>query len=211
MGEDDGRSFKEKNMGYDRDFFADYAEYLLEDSVRESHDTIFQIFNKDEDSIHTLDVLDLGCGMGEFPARVAHHRYLGVDLENQGMPFEFLQADYKKLDFLDQLPFEPNLVVSLFSIEACLPATERYALYNALFERLPTVGAILSAGFFYESKKDQETVEEADGTLISYQTTESFYKFKSEIFDEKRIQMRTPSKLFGPDVVEVWKILERRE
>lgn len=198
-------------MAYDPEFFAQYAEYLVEPSVRESHDSIFQIFNKDEDSVDTLDVLDLGCGMGEFPARVRHHQYLGVDRENQGVPFAFMQADYTNLNFLERLPFEPNLVVSLFSIEACLPAGERYALYNELFERLPTVGAILTAGFYYESKKNQETVQETEGKLVSYQSNESLYDHESKLFDERRILMRTPSKMFGPDVVEVWKILERRE
>ncbi len=62
---------------------------------------------------------------------------------------------------------------------------------------------------FYESKRDLETVGETGG-IVSHQTIEDPAKYISEAFSEFRIHMRTPSRMFGEDVIEVWKILSRR-
>jgi len=55
----------------------------------------------------------------------------------------------------------------------------------------------------------QERVEEA-GELKSYQTLEHPEDVISDIFTEKRVIIPAPSKMFGPDVYEVWKFFERK-
>ncbi len=136
------------------------------------------------------------------------HQYVGVDKNDTGVVRPFIQSDYTDLSFLENLPFAPNAFVSLFSIEACLPKKKRYRLYEELFERAD-ISIGLSAGFYYESKKDQDTVGETGG-IISYQTIEPLEYHDSDVFEEMRIVLKTPSAMFGPDVVEVWKILTRR-
>lgn len=197
-------------MAYDPEFFKMYASYLTEPRVRENHDGIFELFDQPHrETIDLMDVLDLGCGMGEFRTYGHYRRYVGVDRVNHGFVDPFIEADYTDLSFLDRLPFAPEAFISLFSIEACLPAEERYAIYEGLFEGLPSVRMALVSGFYYESKKDRLKVGEA-GDIESYQSVESLYGVESVLFDEVRIHMRTPSGMFGPDVVEVWKILTRR-
>ena len=115
-------------------------------------------------------------------------------------------------DYTEKLPaldFLPNVFVSLFSIEPCLPRYARYNLYEKVFVHYPEIRAALVSGFYYEDKIGQTKVKETGG-IESYQTSGRFGGEVSEIFDETFITMRTPSKLFGDKVVEVWKILERK-
>jgi len=197
-------------MAYDPEFFRLYAQYLLEPRVRENHDGIFRFFDQpDRETVDLMDVLDLGCGMGEFRTYGHYRRYVGVDRVNHGFVEPSVEADYTDLSFLERLPFAPEAFISLFSIEACLPAEERYVIYEGLFEKLPSVQVALVSGFYYESKRDRPTVGETGG-IVSHQSIENLYDVESELFDEVRILTRTPSAMFGPDVVEVWKVLTRR-
>lgn len=195
-------------MGYDAEFFTKYAEYLLERSVRESHDRVFYMFR---DLTHGPEnVLDLGCGMGEYGHYGQYERYVGVDRVNHGFVDTCIETDYTDVETVMRLmPFEPDCLVSLFSIEACFPAQERYALYERLFSEMASVEFMLTAGFEYASRAGEPTVSEAGG-LESHQTVEGLYEHESELFDEMRILTRTPSAFFGPDVVEIWKILSRK-
>lgn len=152
---------------------------------------------------------DLGCGIGEYSLFGHYKDYAGIDLNNAGEIRNFVQADYHDLGFVGRLPFGPTAFVSLFSIECCHSADKKYALYEKIFAEVPTIEYGLAGGFFYESKRNLETVGEAGG-LISHQTIEDPSKHISESFDEFRLHIRTPSKMFGEDVVEVWKILSRR-
>lgn len=196
-------------MPYDANFYRMYRQYLQERTVRINHDYVFSLFA----SLLLPDsprVMDLGCGIGEYATYDTRHAaYVGVDLNNTGLVAPFLQANYLKLDFVNLLPFSPNAFTSLFSIECCHTAEKRYGFYNSIFLSCPSVKCGLVGGFFYESRRNQETVSEAGG-IISYQTIEDPSLYISDFFTELRIHLHTPSKMFGDDVVEVWKLLVRK-
>ncbi len=195
-------------MAYDEKFYEMYRKYLAEKTVRLNHNRVFEHFGAFTRP-DMLYVMDMGCGLGEYSFFGRYKDYAGVDLNKAGEVLNFIQADYHDLGFVARLPFMPNAFVSLFSIECCHPADVKYALYEKIFAGVPSVEYGLVGGFFYESKRGLETVGEAGG-LISYQTIEDPSKYISANFDEFRLHIRTPSKLFGDDVVEVWKILSRR-
>ena len=195
-------------MAYDENFYRMYQEYLREPVVRANHSRMFAKLAQFLPG--KLRVMDLGCGSGEYPTFDGHHyRYVGVDLINTGQLQDFIQADYIKENLTDKLPFKPNAFLSLFSIECCHPVDARYALYEKLFAEHPSLELGAASGFFYESKRHQPTVSET-GDIVSYQTIEDPAQYISPTFDEARIHMRTPSKMFGPDVIEVWKFLFRK-
>ncbi|MBI2035678.1 MAG: class I SAM-dependent methyltransferase [Candidatus Liptonbacteria bacterium] len=196
-------------MPYDENFYRMYREYLQEQTVRRNHDHVFSLFA----SLLLHDsprVMDLGCGIGEYATYDQQHAaYVGVDLNNTGSVIPFVQADYLKLNFGNLLPFLPNAFISLFSIECCHSSESKYTLYNRIFSTFPAVKYGLVGGFFYESRRNQETVSEA-GEIVSYQTIEDPSLHISPLFTELRIHIRTPSRMFGNDVIEVWKLLVRK-
>ena len=196
-------------MAYDENFYRMYRGYLQEQVVRRNHDHLFSLFA----SLLLPDtprVMDLGCGIGEYTIYDRRHTaYVGIDLNNTGSVTPFVQADYIALDFEHRLSFSPNAFISLFSIECCHPAAKKYDLYNQIFSKFPTIKCGLAGGFFYESRRCQEMVSEA-GEIISYQTIEDPSNFISDLFTELRIHIRTPSQMFGNDVVEVWKLFVRK-
>jgi len=198
-------------MAYDKAFYDMYREYLREESVRTSHNFVFEQFLRTASL--PIKVIDLGCGLSEFYWHGLRSYYLGVDLNMPNYPEGFLpvvQADYHDLDTVKkQLHFTPSVFVSLFSVECFHSAVERYAFYERVFKEFPDINFGLVSGFFYESKRDQETVGETGG-IVSYQTIENPSLHISNTFTELRLHVRTPSKMFGPDVVEVWKIFIRR-
>ena len=194
-------------MPYDENFYKLYKNYLKEPVVRKNHDFVFGCFKKLAGRSN-LSIIDLGCGLGEYQTRGQYTDYVGIDLNNTGKIRNFVSADYHKLNFAKKLPFKPNAFVSLFSIECCNPAKEKYTLYNKIFKAMPSIKYGLVGGFFYESKRNQEAVEEA-GENISYQTIEDPSCYISRVFNELRLHIYTPSTMFGQDVVEVWKIFMR--
>lgn len=198
-------------MPYDEIFYQRYQEYLREDTVRKSHDFAFAWFKRFTHSAPLL-VVDLGCGLGEYEKFGNPARYAGVDMNDSGAVDNFIHADYHDFGFLKQLNFMPNAFVSLFSIEPFHPAREKYVLYEKIFSQIPSITWGLVSGFFYESKRDKEVVEELKGAekIVSYQTIEGEAKHVSKIFSERRLYISTPSKMFGKDVIEVWKIFSRR-
>lgn len=195
-------------MGYDENFYRLYNDYLQETTVRNSHDLIFRDFGRFTHPTR-LDVVDLGCGLGEYRLFGQHAGYVGLDLNATEQIPIFLRRDYHDLSFVKLLPFIPSVFVSLFSIECCHDAFTKYELYNRLFREIPSLQYGLASGFFYESRRSLETVEETGG-IASYQTIEDPATFMSPVFTELRTHLRTPSKMFGQDVVEVWKIFARR-
>ena len=194
-------------MAYDKNFYKLYLEYLKEKTVRASHDRMFRYFRRFTlpDGLH---VVDLGCGLGEYAAYGHFDEYAGVDVNNAGQVPNFRRADYHELEFIAKLPFAPNAFVSLFSIECFHSAKDKYALYEKIFADAPSVKHALVSGFFYESKRGLETVGETGG-IVSYQTIEDPAQYISRTFSELRTHIKTPSKMFGKDVIEVWKILSR--
>ena len=194
-------------MAYDADFFDLYRIYLKEPVVRTNHDHAFKLMAL---IIRGQPrVIDLGCGISEYSAYdVYHMAYVGIDLKQRSEVPDFIAGDYMQFDFTQELPFIPNAFVSLFSVECCHPAADKYALYEKLFSTLPQLQCGLVGGFFYRSKRDQKTVSEAGG-IVSFQTIEDPSLHISKTFIELRIHMDTPSRMFGADVVEVWKLLIR--
>jgi hypothetical protein len=195
-------------MSYDPKFYEMYEEYLKEPTVRENHDFAFDVFTVSGEHMEN-NVVDFGCGTGEFKKHSLANlsgKYVGIDKVKS--PAADIIMDYTQE--LPHLPFEPDAFVSIFSIEACLPSTARFDLYGRIFDRYPSIKKALVSGFYYEGKKDQLTVAETGG-IVSHQTIDTVADSISTRYTEKRITMRTPSRMFGHDVIEVWKILERHE
>ena len=194
-------------MSYNQEFYRLYSDYLEEATVRRSHDFAFDVFRSQYGG--RGNVIDLGCGLGEYEKYGDCDEYLGIDRVVSGRVCRFMRADYTDMSFVSRLPWQPDTFISLFSIEACYPAAERYQLYEKLFAALPSVQHALVPGFYYESRRQEATVGEA-GRIVSWQTIEGLHDFPSATFSEERLVLHTPSKMFGQDVVEVWKFLSRR-
>lgn len=195
-------------MAYDKGFYRKYKVYLQEASVRASHDLVFEYFRRFVCPAELL-VADLGCGLGEYACYGHYTDYAGIDLNHVGRVRNFVRGNYHDLSWVSRLPFVPTAFVSSFSIECFHSTRDKYALYERIFAEVPSIRFGLAGGFFYESRRDLEKVSEA-GKNVSYQTIEDPGLQISEAFSEFRIHMRTPSKMFGEDVIEVWKILCRR-
>ena len=194
-------------MSYDKEFYQMYQAYLREKVVRANHNKIFECFRRLIQPMELL-VVDLGCGLGEYSLHGSYTKYVGIDVNDTGQVKSYVQTDYHNPNFATLLPFVPTAFVSLFSIECCHSVDDKYALYEQIFTNIPSIRYGLVVGFFYESKRDLETVGEAGG-IVSYQTNEDPSLYISNTFSEFRIHMRTPSKMFGDDVIEVWKFLSR--
>lgn len=163
-------------------------------------------------------VLDLGCGKVMEGVRFVDYpsmHYVGVD---QAAPMvhkltRVIQADYRTdmariRQTCENWQFYPDTVLSLFSIEPTADAFINEGLYRVIFKRWPTVQRILVAGFYYEDKEDQLIVQEAGG-LKSYQTLGPL--MRDPTIHEYRLLERGPSALFGQNVIEVWRLLNRVE
>ncbi|EET90464.1 MAG: hypothetical protein LVQ97_02980 [Candidatus Micrarchaeales archaeon] len=197
-----------KNAGYTKGFYDMYRDYLVEPQVRANHDLMFGIFERLAPQSGFL-VMDLGCGLGEYSRYGHYSKYVGIDSNDTGAVKNFIKADYASQDVAKMVPYKPNAFVSLFSIEACYPANDVYELYERLFKENNSIMYGLTSGFFYMSRMDKETVGETGG-IKSYQTIENQSERMTNGFVELRTYMETPSKMFGEDVVEVWKILLRK-
>lgn len=205
-------------MSYgDADFWKAYSAYVDENIARHGR-TLKKLGGL------TYPVLDLGCGQVMEGHRLTLHgfskslhktpaKYRGVDLDpKKGWEKQVLKADYRAgaitvRNWCHVEEFYPSTILSLFSIEPTGNHTQNELLYWTYFRRFPLLRQIISAGFYYSSKKDRPLVEEAGG-LDSYQTI-------GPLLDgglhEYRLEERGPSKLFGPDVIEVWRLLTRAE
>jgi hypothetical protein len=191
-------------MPYDDTFYKNYTAYLREPTVRKAHDWIFNIiqFNSCFEQ-----VVDLGCGLGEYKQHARPRAYMGLDKHLDGINVK--RVDYRNCDLKQVLGgYKPLAFVSLFSSEITAPVGENYTFYEHIFKEI-RVRAALVSGFYYASKIKDAIVQEVSG-LSSYQTLETPESVVSEVFTEKRIVMPVPSKMFGQDVFEVWKILEIR-
>ena len=206
-------------MSYESEaFWTKYEEYRKE--TWEQHKNIVRRFNLIP---HTL--LDLGCGRTLSAMRMFEPIcYIGLDKEPASVKDVYgYNMDQYRTDILDYRDlesvqkylktkyelygyygFEPTLVTSFFSSELTAPQHENATFYRELFKRIPTLKNILVSGFYYSRKRNAPVVEEVGG-LISHQTIGDL----DYDLPETRILERVPSTLFGPDVVEVWRLLKR--
>jgi hypothetical protein len=199
-------------MAYDDPFYVAYAKYLKEDSVRRAHDSVLRM-TKSNRAFN--NVVDLGCGQfNEFLQYRRPKRYLGIDLnvtEGAGRNRRFVPGDYRSLDLVSRCVQEQSATgfVSLFSAEITAPTPNNYAFYESIFKQNPSISAGLVSGFYYWNSKDKNPIGETGG-IQSFQTLEQIEDVQSELFHETRITLPAPSIMFGQDVIEVWKLLERK-
>ena len=195
-------------MSYkDEGFWQAYEEFVKESLPR--HEAAVDLLYYNGRNYFDEDVLlDLGCGKSNEAHRLIDAwSCMEVDSNDVGAMYQ--------LDYRTQLPeiinktklFEPTIVSSLFSIEITAPAEDNYKLYETLFNEVKSLKTGLVSGFYYTDKMNENPVEEVGG-LKSYQTLDLMSEHK--LFSEKRLYVPAPSKLFGPNVIEVWKLLERK-
>lgn len=213
------------------EFWKAYGEYLEESAGR--HQKALDALNVFADSplLWRRHVLDLGCGKHASASWLTDaKRYLGVDVDPPDRPAKLYvhnptQYNFFKADYRDDLgiiidtamnpwgndePLFPELVTSLFSIEITDISDNNYAIYQELFRHLPMLKYIVASGFYYTDKTLEIWVEEAGG-LKSFQTIDPLCpEPEDEDFTEYRVYLPAPSTLFGPNVVEVWKLLSRK-
>ena len=184
-------------------FWENYKEYAEES--RDRHQKMFNLIARElQIARKPAKVLDLGCGKTCSARNLMKSpvQYLGLDLyppdDRDCRTGNY--ADKKELEVVLNL-FQPDFVVSLFSLDVVLPPStaseikEQCALH-------PNVKAIISAGFYYDTDalRDQSTVEEV-GDVTSFQARRGHLPTSVK---EIRIEQRGPSRMFGLDVVEVF-------
>jgi hypothetical protein len=210
-------------MGYADDAFWDqYGDYLAE--ARSRHWGMLHmspLFRGASNYARAFRAIDLGCGQYASAADL-----LGTDLEyywgiDQRQPggrhvkgdgMRFIEANYRDMDFKDLAleveRFRGELVfVSLFSAEATAGEEGNRLLYEKVFREFDCLWGV-TAGFYYRGKVDQEVIDETGG-IQSYQTLPGLPE-PSDVYHEVRLEVDAPSKMFGPDVVEVWRFLYNR-
>lgn len=198
-------------MAYDTDFYRAYAQYLREFTVRRAHDRVFAAVQSQR---AFGNVVDLGCGLSEFHQYTEPRRYLGIDLnapqEQQGNSFRLVTGNYRDVDFVREQTRQqrPTAFISLFSSEITAPKDDNRTLYEALFAAIPSLRAALVSGFYYERRKHENPVRET-GDIVSYQTLGTIDEYPSPVYDQYWLTLPVPSKMFGDDVVEVWRVLTR--
>lgn len=197
-------------MGYDQEFYERYERYLTEAPVRSAHGRMLRIFSTMENSPH---VVDLGCGRSqEFRRFGDWESYIGFDAfaEDPETPLDPRPGDYRNGGFVDSLKELPiTAFVSLFSTEITASANQNTELYRQLFSSLDDLRWGLVSGFYYISSKNVNPVGETGG-VTSWQTLHALEDQPCPEFDEYRIDMKVPSAMFGEDVVEVWRIFQRK-
>lgn len=187
-------------MAYDRDFYLAYEQYLQEDAVRWAHQWVFRTI-----SLYPQfdNVIDLGCGTKEFQRFARPTTYCGIDLNTGDIKEDYRLLDYGEIKNVHR----PWAFVSLFSSEITAPPEVNYPFYEKVMKDLD-ISVGLVSGFYYVNRKNSRMVEES-GDISSFQCIENIEDVPSNVFTEIRITLPVPSKLFGPDVYEVWKIFEK--
>jgi len=198
-------------VAYDDDFYKLYEGYVLEPRVRERHDHVLRMLSA---GMGGGNVADIGCGRyQEFRRHGDYEYYAGYDANHVDPDY---RLDYRNVDLLVKklriLPLDADFFVSLFSTEITAPPQENRDFYHALFERVPSLKWGVVSGFYYASSgMDENPIEEAGG-IVSWQTLlpVDHWEMSTHLFRETRVTLEVPSTMFGEDVVEVWRLLERR-
>jgi hypothetical protein len=210
-------------MSYgDESFWAKYVAYVTESLPR--HKAAIERLGG-----LLAPLLDLGCGKVMEGRQIAigkdEKHYIGVDvdpieldpLRPRPIPDEpaLLTKNYRTdLGFiasnLKARKFSPFCVVSLFSIEPTGSPEENELVYREVFKRWPTVRKIISAGFYYQKTWNVSGPVPEAGGLMSYQLNGEVPLLSGDLH-EYRLEEHAPSTLFGPDVVEVWRLIQKKE
>lgn len=198
-------------MAYDPEFYKLYEAYQQEPIVRANHDRMFKFAS----TLGFEDILDLGCGQyTEFLKHSKCKSYFGIDMNainSWSDTATIAKGNYRNLYLVSAMlnGRRPDAFVSLFSTEIMADAKENATFYQEIFEKIPSVSQGLVAGFYYWNRKNENPVTE-NGGLLSYQTNAPLENDLSDKLSETRIEMHTPSTLFGQDVIEVWRFLHRK-
>jgi hypothetical protein len=192
-------------------FYELYKSYLAEERVRTVHDAVLQAAMGHP---ALQRVVDLGCGQGnEFFHYGQPALYVGLD-QNAAPLHEAhrirWKADYRDVHFIQEIvgTYDLTAAVSLFSTELTWPPTANQRYYEELFGQT-RIQAIFVAGGYAEHAEGEETILEA-GNLVSYQTFGGFAGLApTSVFDETRICVACPSTMFGEDIIEVYRLLQR--
>jgi len=202
-------------MGYaNEEFWKRYAQFVEESGPRHLRSFAGLNWTTRSPVSPAPVMLDLGCGKSCASLTIfAPREFLLVDrVAEPRTDGASLAADYREewgtVCSLARL-MRPNLVVSLFSTEVTASASENHEFYERIFRDLPSVNHLVVSGFYYARRRAFEVVEEAGG-LRSFQTLSDPADLRSEVFCEGRVVVEAPSTMFGPDVYEVWRMLERR-
>ena len=198
-------------MSYeDKEFWEKYEEFVEESLPRHQQAIVLMPLDKDF-------ILDFGCGRSKEAMRLLNpEKYIGIDTIAEswldGTRKTFQVDDYREDETLKELStfYAPTSFTSLFSIECTNTLENNYDLYEKIFNLFPSIKSGAVAGFYYESKIEQETVKE-NGGIVSYQSTGCPRNYDSYSFLETRQLIPAPSKMFGDDVIEVWKFLKRKK
>jgi len=183
---------------------------LAETGVRRAHDRALRFFTM---VAGVPRVVDLGCGRSqEFRQHGIWESYVGFDenaSSNPSEPQDPRPGNYRDPAFLAELEGKPiTAFVSLFSTEITASAAQNTEYYQELFRRIDGLRWGLVSGFYYRSSKNVNPIEETGG-LVPWQTLHALEDQQVPEYREMRLVEEVPSRLFGPEVTEVWRIFER--
>lgn len=202
----------------DEKFWDQYGAYLVES--RERHkgaiSTLLRYQGGESTDTVAPSVIDFGCGQYASAASLMPHphTYLGIDKHKPGMRHTAMcEVSFVEGDYLERVKqtIVPTCFTSLFSAECTSYQDHNRKFYNWIFEAYPTLNYGIVSGFYYLSRWRDELVNET-GNITSCQSTGPLTDFtdSSLLYTETKLEIPAPSKMFGPNVVEVWKLLERK-
>lgn len=156
---------------------------------------------------------DLGCGRCREGRRVFPAvSMIATDTDASVRPDRVI--DYRDLDSIAKSMSSnaADSFVSMFSVEISAPPAENNEYYLELFRRVPSLRCGLSYGFYYSDRRHDEQVNEAEAGINegdAYQTIGDLIAPQHLV--ETRLSARNPSKLFGPNVVDVARFFFRAD
>lgn len=196
-------------MSYaDEDFWTKYRDYLAE--VHNAHLNSFRTVAREQVSYQR--VLNLGCGRYNEASDLLpfdHISWFNVDAnEPAHLKADWTTGEGEAAVVAAAKVFMPDTMVSLFATElsfvnAYIPQYAVNWFYRYLLQEVPSLQRIVVAGFYYNDQRRAAPVVEEVGGLRSAQSISKVLR------GERRLLVPTPSTLFGPDVVEVWRCIER--
>lgn len=160
-------------------------------------------------------ILDLGSGKAAIGYHVAKAiggskwQWTGIDTDPPEMQYVHpitVEGDYRDIDKMKLVAsvLRAEIVTAWFSTEVTQSRKESEKLYAALFD-VPSVHTVFVAGFYYQERMWDQIVKE--GEVESFQVPRKLYESEEhEGLYEIRFEMRAPSEMFGPDVVECYSV-----